>query len=454
MALLDTLFGGAPQAEMLGGLLGEDKMNQLRSQATTTGLINAAIGYLAQPKNQRFGSALPYLARAVVAGQQGAQGVYDDALRNYQSQLQLADLKRKQEQIAQRQQLAQNLYQTLPAQTREVQIPGINVPVLPQEGAVAPNFATQYQPPQTMTQTIAPERRVINPNVLTQLAATSDDPLAALSTTAKLIPELRRAGMVEGAAQISNPFDIYVANAASPNTRNLANKYARDYQSGLIDDEKANTLLSQIANMEDKFAAREENKEFRQQLLEQNAGMKAQALELAKSSQALQRLAIEDRLIDRAAAREEKQVAKGKRLETISQKADVVMDTIDSALSKTGALTTGVAGSILGRVPGTTGYDLRKDIDTIKANIGFNELQAMREASPTGGALGQVAVQELNSLQSTLGSLDPNQSEEVLRKNLEKVYRHYSNWKDAVTKAQAVRNPEMGGGGWSIKEKK
>lgn len=99
MAILDTLFG-TPQSTMLGGLLGNEQMDKLRQQALTSGLINTAIGYLAQPKNQRFGSALPYVARALVAGQQGAQGVYDDALRSYQSQIQLADLKRKQEQMA------------------------------------------------------------------------------------------------------------------------------------------------------------------------------------------------------------------------------------------------------------------------------------------------------------------------------------------------------------------
>lgn len=95
MAILDTLFGGSSQAELLGGLLGEDKLNQLRSQATQTGLINAAIGYLAQPKNQRFGSALPYLARAFTAGQQGAQGVYDDALRSWQMQQKIDEANRE-----------------------------------------------------------------------------------------------------------------------------------------------------------------------------------------------------------------------------------------------------------------------------------------------------------------------------------------------------------------------
>lgn len=97
MAILDTLFG-LPQDNMLGGLLGNEQADRLRQQALTSGLINTAIGYLAQPKNQRFGSPIPYLARAAMAGQQGAQGVYTDALRNYQSQLEIADAKRKQEQ--------------------------------------------------------------------------------------------------------------------------------------------------------------------------------------------------------------------------------------------------------------------------------------------------------------------------------------------------------------------
>lgn len=108
MAILDTLFG-TPQSTMLGGLLGNEQMDKLRQQALTTGLINTAIGYLAQPKNQRFGSALPYLARAAVAGQQGAQGVYDDALRNYQSQLQMSEMQRKQEQQKKLQELIGNI---------------------------------------------------------------------------------------------------------------------------------------------------------------------------------------------------------------------------------------------------------------------------------------------------------------------------------------------------------
>lgn len=93
-----NIFGDAPQS--LTGLLGEQATQDLQKKALTTGLINAAIGYIAQPKNQRYGSALPYLGRALMAGQEGAQGVYQGAIKDYELQQKIAEAKRKQEQQA------------------------------------------------------------------------------------------------------------------------------------------------------------------------------------------------------------------------------------------------------------------------------------------------------------------------------------------------------------------
>jgi hypothetical protein len=118
------------------------------------------------------------------------------------------------------------------------------------------------------------------------------------------------------------------------------------------------------------------------------------------------------------------------------QKADTVIKKVDEALGQTGFFSTGLTGTVLGAVPGTKAYDLDKTIDTIKANLGFSELQAMREASPTGGALGQVAVQELSMLQSTVASLDKGQSKENLERALTQVRTHFQNWKNAVQQAQ------------------
>jgi hypothetical protein len=119
------------------------------------------------------------------------------------------------------------------------------------------------------------------------------------------------------------------------------------------------------------------------------------------------------------------------------QKADIVIGKVDEAMKNVGFSSTGLTGTVMGMVPGTKAYDLDKTIDTIKANLGFTELQAMRDASPTGGALGQVAIQELAMLQSTVASLEKGQSEDQLRKGLGQVRTHFQNWKNAVQQAQA-----------------
>lgn len=78
---------------------------------------------------------------------------------------------------------------------------------------------------------------------------------------------------------------------------------------------------------------------------------------------------------------------------------------------------------------------MEADLDTIKANIGFDRLQMMRDASKTGGALGGIAVQELNLLQSTIASLSVKQGRENLAKNIEKVENQYKKAVSAYEKA-------------------
>lgn len=138
------------------------------------------------------------------------------------------------------------------------------------------------------------------------------------------------------------------------------------------------------------------------------------------------------------------------------QKADIVIGKVDKALEQTGFFTTGATGALIGKVPGTPAFDLEKTIDTIKANIGFNELQQMRAASPTGGALGQVAVRELEFLQSALSSLEKGQSQDQLIENLEAVKTHYNNWKSTMQGKPVEPKEKTTGttGGWSIKRTK
>lgn len=87
----------------------------------------------------------------------------------------------------------------------------------------------------------------------------------------------------------------------------------------------------------------------------------------------------------------------------------------------------GISGSLIRNIPSTNAKDLHMVVETIKANIGFDRLQQMREASPTGGALGQVAIQELFSLQASLGNLSIDQSPEQFKKTLLSIGKRYDN---------------------------
>ena len=100
-------------------------------------------------------------------------------------------------------------------------------------------------------------------------------------------------------------------------------------------------------------------------------------------------------------------------------------DGLFNKIFKLGGNTTGLFGSLLSRVGGTEANNLRSQLATIKSNIGFDKLQSMREASPTGGALGNVSEKENEYLQSVLGNVEQSQSPEQLKKNLLRLREAY-----------------------------
>tara|TARA_S200002703_G_scaffold152456_1_gene152869 strand:- start:3501 stop:5060 length:1560 start_codon:yes stop_codon:yes gene_type:complete len=92
----------------------------------------------------------------------------------------------------------------------------------------------------------------------------------------------------------------------------------------------------------------------------------------------------------------------------------------------------------LGRLSGgiisaeTSRLALTEQLTTIRANIGFDRLQKMRDESPTGGALGQVALQELYALQSSIAPLNPNMKSSELVSSLKKVKETYRKAVEAI----------------------
>lgn len=86
---------------------------------------------------------------------------------------------------------------------------------------------------------------------------------------------------------------------------------------------------------------------------------------------------------------------------------------------------TGTPAPALALIPGTDAYNLNVLLDTVKANTSFDKLQAMRDASPTGGALGQVSDRENELLQSAAGKLSVGMKREDLIYNLKRIDRLY-----------------------------
>ncbi len=76
-----NIFGAAPSEntkimqEM--GLLGEDAVKKAQQKSLLQGLLTTGLSYAAQPKTGGYGSVIPYLAKAGLAGVQAAQAPYE-----------------------------------------------------------------------------------------------------------------------------------------------------------------------------------------------------------------------------------------------------------------------------------------------------------------------------------------------------------------------------------------
>ena len=105
---------------------------------------------------------------------------------------------------------------------------------------------------------------------------------------------------------------------------------------------------------------------------------------------------------------------------TLEHSRDVVRK-VDDILPRVGVTTAGPIGSILSNFGGTEAADVDADLQSLAANLAFEQLQKMREASKTGGALGNVAAQELDLLKNVEASIRQNQSPANLRKNLKTI---------------------------------
>lgn len=102
-------------------------------------------------------------------------------------------------------------------------------------------------------------------------------------------------------------------------------------------------------------------------------------------------------------------------LDRLAKEVESIMN--DPALSKI----TGLVGKIP-NAPGSKATDVEARLDAVKSQVAFAVLQAMRNASKTGGALGSVSNFEEQMLQNNLAAItNRNQSHESMKANLQKI---------------------------------
>jgi hypothetical protein len=116
--------------------------------------------------------------------------------------------------------------------------------------------------------------------------------------------------------------------------------------------------------------------------------------------------------------------------------ADIVTEDIDRALGileTDPTWTTGPLGQLMGNLKGSSADRLDNLLTTVRANTSFDRLQAMRDASPTGGALGSVTENELKLLQDSIGSLERSNPDDLAYnlKRVQQIYNEIINGKGA-----------------------
>ena len=130
-------------------------------------------------------------------------------------------------------------------------------------------------------------------------------------------------------------------------------------------------------------------------------------------------------------------------LDSATEAAESVLDqAIAAAQQYDGGLgLDALRASVESAIPGSTGAALAAALKSARAFTAFSTLQRMREASKTGGALGNVSNVELELLQNAMGSLDIGAGLPTLIANLQRIKQRV---KDQQGRAKKYYHEDFG----------
>lgn len=150
---------------------------------------------------------------------------------------------------------------------------------------------------------------------------------------------------------------------------------------------------------------------------------------------------------------QELQVSQAEALKELTNRTKDVKTVIQESRDLIGNRTTGY-GAILSILPETDARTLSNNIETIKSNLAFAQLNALKEASKSGASgLGAVTVKEFEALQSSISKLDPYSKN--FKNDLERIDKTYTRLLDQLegkttraeerVKATQPKKPEVPG---------
>lgn len=134
-------------------------------------------------------------------------------------------------------------------------------------------------------------------------------------------------------------------------------------------------------------------------------------------------------------AREAKFPQATQALKTFDSAADNLISDLERLKNHPGL--SNITGVIAGRTPSLTaqGREAQALYKKIIARGGFQELQNLRQSSPTGGALGNVSNQENQSLREAFGALDQTQDASSVRNEIDRIVTNIGGSKNRVREA-------------------
>lgn len=221
-----------------------------------------------------------------------------------------------------------------------------------------------------------PERTVykFNPQAVMNLAKVSSNPVETIAKYAKMIPDLRKSGLIEGMSDNGTPFDAIAAMAPTtmPAVKAQAERLAKQYKDGRLDEEKANALAQQMLTMMTASMDRQSAQDLQKAVLGLNAGMRQQSLamqreglELRKEERDRKREAESNKLTDEQKITYNKiivpAIAQGEKALGAMNEVDSIRTTVASAPS---GLLKGTFASTLGAVFGTDANTAQRNLES------------------------------------------------------------------------------------------